>query len=122
MAIWSLIGSPVLCVAGALRHDCGDCAEAASDSPACCAVEVADCGEDDGCGHESDCELDPCGNTVIRPESSSDFLPDLSPAPLLVAVDPGNDLRGASVAVSPVHIPERTPPPTLHRSDIPLLI
>jgi len=52
---WAFIGLPTLCAGGALIHPC-DCGH----------------GEEEGCGHETDCESDPCEVVVVRPHDGQD--------------------------------------------------
>ena len=68
VSVWALVVLPVACQAGGLVHFCSD---------ACAASCGCDCDCDDGCAckHESDCDSDPCGSIVIRPEDEAE-LPD----------------------------------------------
>jgi len=58
---WAFIGMPALCTGGILTHPC-DCRHS----------QEADHGEKGGCGHETECESDPCGVVVIRPQDGND--------------------------------------------------
>ncbi|MGH2571762.1 MAG: hypothetical protein ACRDGR_11075, partial [bacterium] len=63
-----LLAAPVLCLAGVLEHLCSDCAQTFS------------------CGHEDDCEQDPCSEIAVRPASSTRG--DLAPAVAILPVPP----------------------------------
>lgn len=58
---WALIGMPALCTGGILAHPC-----------ACPHSQDSDHPEREGCGHETDCESDPCGTVVVRPQKAQD--------------------------------------------------
>ena len=53
LILWVLIISPTFCVAGVLEHACTDCSE------------------EDACGHEEDCQDDPCLEVIARTSSST---------------------------------------------------
>lgn len=54
---WSLVLAPALCLAGVLKHDCeGMCPEPAR--------EAAHHDGASSCGHEADCQGDPCSSLV----------------------------------------------------------
>lgn len=49
--LWTLIAAPTLCTAGVLEHPC-------------------DCGKQEDCSHESECEQDPCASIVATRDGS----------------------------------------------------
>lgn len=72
IVVWALVGSPTLCVAGVLTHDCaGDQSRRAAE-PSWCVHEEAGCGHEDTCNHESDCGNDPCTDAVVRSNRQHD--------------------------------------------------
>ena len=73
IAAWSFWGIPALCVAGVLAHPCApeDKRCQNTDAPNC-SHEETDSKHDGECGHESDCESDPCSKMVVGRERSSD--------------------------------------------------
>ena len=74
---WAFIGLPALCVGGMLTHPC-----------ACPHADEADHPENEGCGHESDCATDPCGEIVTRPDDDQVSTSVLNPAESLALVAP----------------------------------
>ncbi|MFH1278500.1 MAG: hypothetical protein ABIK65_08990 [Candidatus Eisenbacteria bacterium] len=88
VALWVLLGSPVLCSAGLLLHPCA-CDEAGK--------------EDDLCAHETECDEDPCDQLtlVVRAEKTAGPLPEGLP---LHAVIPA---PAASEAGTPAGTPGR---------------
>ena len=60
---WALVLAPALCVAGVLEHDCdGSCPETSH--------EATHHGGESACGHEGECQGDPCSNLVALGRSS----------------------------------------------------
>jgi hypothetical protein len=59
LAMALLVATPVLCIDGLISHPC-------------------ECGDEIGCGHETDCSDDPCNVTVIVQNGSSVRAFDLS--------------------------------------------
>jgi len=49
--LWAFLGMPAFCMSGVFEHAC-------------------DCGHDDGCSHESDCERDPCRLVISREDDA----------------------------------------------------
>lgn len=114
---------PALCVAGVLEHPCAPegkrCQE--TDAPNC-SHEEPGCPHDGGCGHESDCESDPCSTMLVGRERSSDDSPLVSLDAVAIAQWNEHSVQALgstripdSVAKDIVQIPT-------HPSDIPLLI
>lgn len=60
-AVWTFVGMPALCAGGVLTHPC-----------ACPHSQDSDHQEEEGCGHETDCESDPCEVVVARPQEGQD--------------------------------------------------
>ncbi|MEZ4647182.1 MAG: hypothetical protein R3E97_00105 [Candidatus Eisenbacteria bacterium] len=54
LAIWAIVASPGLCVAGVLEHLCAGCPETVA------------------CDHEDDCAVDPCVDSAVRPVVGAD--------------------------------------------------
>ncbi len=121
LACWSLLASPMLCLAGAIEHACHGPAEAAD---ACAdATPACDCDPHGGpCSHDTDCSSDPCSLLVVAKSARS--TPD-EIAPL----DQHARLATRAFGAAPArHRPGRTPwdadvGPRLpvHPSDLPLL-
>ena len=59
IGVWALLLMPALCVGGVLMHPCE-----------CTHSEDADHPEESGCGHESHCAADPCGDIVTKPDET----------------------------------------------------
>ena len=53
---WALAIMPALCTGGILLHHC----------------ECEHAGHQDECGHEVECEIDPCGDVIARPSDGCD--------------------------------------------------
>ena len=62
IGVWALLLMPALCVGGVLIHPC-DCTHSGDE----------DHPEKGGCGHESQCAADPCGDVVTRPSETQDI-------------------------------------------------
>jgi len=99
-----LIAGPVLCMSGLVEHACSDCPS-----------QVA-------CGHEEDCDQDPCSEIALRPESSTEGLDDaiaVAATPVIVshqaAIDAVDLLDRRPLA-------EPTPSLSLSSGNLPLLI
>ena len=61
---WSLVLAPALCLAGVLKHDCdGLCPETSH--------ENAHRDAESSCGHEAECQTDPCSNLVTPGRGSA---------------------------------------------------
>ncbi|MEK6675955.1 MAG: hypothetical protein AABZ47_09920 [Planctomycetota bacterium] len=77
---WTFVVMPALCVGGVLMHPC-DCPHTGD----------LDHQDKEGCGHESECATDPCGDVVTRPDDQpgtdssfhSDVIVTVSPTLLL---------------------------------------
>jgi len=69
VACWGLVGLPALCTGGIILHPC-DC-------------EHEEAGhEDDGCGHEAECESDPCNVAVVRSQETQEIVQWLQESPV----------------------------------------
>lgn len=82
LAIWVLLLSPWLCLAGALEHFCGDCPESSA------------------CEHEDDCANDPCAIDLLPPGSAKNLNVTISvPLPVqgLLVIVP--------IQADPLHFP-----------------
>lgn len=124
IASWALWGLPTLCVAGALKHPCapGSTPCPGEDTPQCTHNEPAYPHDGGGCGHESGCASDPCSESVISREPSSDDEPLSAPEPLLLEPQSGEVATARGQVPRPDHSPPLGVRIPVHASDIPLLI
>jgi hypothetical protein len=120
---WAFFGMPALCVAGVLEHPC------APDDNHCektdthdCSHEEPDSPHDGGCGHESDCESDPCSTMVVGRERSSDDGPIVSLDAVAIAPCTENSVQALRSTWSPDDVATGNVQLPTHPSDIPLLI
>jgi hypothetical protein len=103
IAIWVLLLSPGLCLAGTLEHFC------------------ADSSHNESCAHEDDCSNDPCSGEVLRPDATTNlFVIAVDAALVSNRLDTGTDLREAFSFLDTLFIPDRTNIP-VPDSDLPLL-
>ena len=123
MAGWSFWGMSVLCVAGVLEHPCAPegkrCQE--TDAPNC-SHEEPGCPHDGGCGHESDCESDPCSTMLVGRERSSDDGPLVSLDVVAIAKCTENSVQALRSTWTPNDVATDNVQIPIHLSDIPLLI
>jgi hypothetical protein len=107
LAVWVLLLSPGLCLAGALEHLCEDCPEDITDIT---------------CEHEEDCTADPCGEVLLRPDTAS-IISALAPVAVLPTglITPESSILDPRplLKASPLSSGKNLPRP---QSDLPLLI
>ena len=65
-ALWAIVAAPALCAAGVLEHECR-------------------CDDGVACDHESDCDVDPCTELILRRDLAGDG--PLTSAPSLAAAE-----------------------------------
>lgn len=123
IATWSVWGMPALCVGGVLEHPCAPERKQCQDTDASkCLHEEPGCPHDGDCGHESDCESDPCATTVIGRERSSKDDPLVSLD--VVAIAQWTEHSAQALRSTPTRYSIATDNVQFHThpSDIPLLI
>lgn len=96
VAFWVLLFGPGLCIAGVIDHICDDCVE-----------ETA-------CGHEDDCDSDPCIEILQITNTTTSV--DVPVTVCTLATDNSNNQYTSLTAILPTR--ENLPQP---ESDIPLL-
>lgn len=105
VALWAVALAPALCTAGVLAHECR-------------------CVEDAPCDHETDCEVDPCADQILRKDggqgevaaAAGTSLPAV--APDAAGLVPRRDHRAEFAAPAPDPVP---PIGAAHATDLPLL-
>lgn len=121
LACWSLVASPLLCLAGAMEHACHAEVDVAASDP--CATPECPCDpHTSSCPHETDCSNDPCSVVVPKcPRTSPDEIAPLQHADRFLATGIDTACPRKLPPGTDCHTPARHSLP-VHPSDLPLLI